>query len=56
MEAANGGVLFGLFIKKRLQPSCFPEKFAKFVRTPILKNIYERLLLHRECGCDVNDM
>ena len=33
------------FIKKRLQHSCFPMKFAKFLRTPILKNISERLLL-----------
>ena len=31
-------------IKKRLQHRCFPVKFAKFLRTPILKNIYERLL------------
>ena len=33
------------FIKKRLQHSCFPMKFAKFLRTRILKNISERLLL-----------
>ena len=33
------------FIKKRLQHGCFPVKFAKFLRAPILKNIYERLLL-----------
>ena len=32
-------------IKKRLQNRCFPVKFTKFLRTPILKNIYERLLL-----------
>ena len=32
------------FIKKRLQHRCFPE-FEKFVRTPILKNICEGLLL-----------
>ena len=25
---------------------CFSENFAKFLRTPILKNICERLLLH----------
>ena len=25
---------------------CFPVKFAKFLRTPTLKNICERLLLH----------
>ena len=33
------------FIKKRLQHRCFPIKFAKFLRTPILKNICERLFL-----------
>ena len=33
------------FIKKRLQYRYFPVKFAKFLRTPILKNICERLLL-----------
>ena len=32
-------------IKKRLQHRCFPLKFAKFWRTPILNNICERLLL-----------
>ena len=31
------------FIKNRLQHSCFPVKFAKFLRTPILKNICEWL-------------
>ena len=34
------------FIKKRLQNRCFPVKFAKFLRTPILKNICEWLLLY----------
>ena len=33
------------FIKKKLQHSCFPLKFAKFLRTPILKSICEKLLL-----------
>ena len=33
------------FIKKIFQHWCFPMKFAKFLRTPILKNICERLLL-----------
>ena len=33
------------FIKKRLQHRCFPVEFAIFLRTPILKNIFERLLL-----------
>ena len=32
-------------IKKRLQHSCFPVKFAKILATSILKNICERLLL-----------
>ena len=34
------------FIKKALQHRCFPVKFAKFLRTPILKNICERLLMY----------
>ena len=33
------------FIKKKLQHWCFPVKFAKFLRTSILKNICERLIL-----------
>ena len=33
-------------IKKRLQQRYFPVNFAKFFRTPILKNICEQLLLH----------
>ena len=33
------------FIKKRLQHWCFLVKFAKFLRTYILKTICERLLL-----------
>ena len=33
------------FIKKTLQHWCFPMYFVKFLRTPILKNICERLLL-----------
>ena len=36
------------FIKKRLQHTCFPVKFTKFLRTPILKNSCERLLLQTE--------
>ena len=28
------------FIKKTLQHKCFPVKFGKFLRTPILGNIY----------------
>ena len=34
------------FMKKKFQSSCFPVKFAKFLRTPISKNICERLLLY----------
>ena len=33
------------FIKKRLQHRCFPVNIAKCLRTPILKNMYEKLLL-----------
>ena len=33
------------FFKKGLQHKCFPSNFAKFLRTPILKKICERLLL-----------
>ena len=33
------------FVKKRLRHKCFHLKFVKFLRTPILKNICERLLL-----------
>ena len=32
-------------VKKILQHWCFPMKFAKFLRTTILRNICERLLL-----------
>ena len=35
------------FIKKSLQHRCFPVKFTKFIRPPILKNFYERLLLKK---------
>ena len=38
-EAATRGVKQGVF-KKRLQHSSFPVKFAKFLRTAVLKNIY----------------
>ena len=36
------------FIKRRLQHRCFPMKFTKFLRTPILKTICGRLLLDLE--------
>ena len=32
-------------IKKQLQHSCFPVNITKFSRTPILKNMCQRLLL-----------
>ena len=31
--------------QKRLQHRCFPVKFAKLLRTPILKNICEQFLM-----------
>ena len=34
------------FIAKKLQHRCFPVKFAKIFRIPILKNICEQLLLY----------
>ena len=34
-----------VFIKKRLQHRCFPVSIAKFLRTPILKNICKQLTL-----------
>ena len=33
------------FIQKRLQHKCFPVNLAKILRTPVLKNICERLVL-----------
>ena len=38
-------VLESLFIKKRLHRRSFPVKFAKLLRAPTLKKIYNRLLL-----------
>ena len=54
-EAATGSVLYQIlfclqtsnFIKKRLQHRCFHVNIAKFIRTPILKNICEWLLLSK---------
>ena len=34
------------FIKKRLQHRCFPVNIGTFLRTPIFKNICDRLLLY----------
>ena len=36
----------GNFITKRLEHRCFPVNIAKFLKTPILKDIFERLLLN----------
>ena len=33
-----------LYVKKTLHHRCFPVNFEKFLRSPILKNICERLL------------
>ena len=35
-------------IKKSLQHRCFPVNIAKVLRTPILKNVCERLFLRLE--------
>ena len=43
------------FIKKRLQHRSFPVKFAKLLRTPILNNICERLLLDPTCYTPANN-
>ena len=34
-----------IFIQKRHQHRLFPDNIAKFFRTPILKNLCERLLV-----------
>ena len=34
-----------IFIKKKLQLRCFPVNIAKFLTTPFLNNICERMLL-----------
>ena len=47
-EAAAGGVFRVNFIKKKLQHRYFPVNITKFLRTPILKNICERLQLKRK--------
>ena len=46
LEAAVCGCLRACnFIKKRLQDSCFPVKFAKFLRAPFFKEHLPWLLL-----------
>ena len=37
---------WSLFINKTLKHRYFPANIAKFLRTPNLKNMYERLLLY----------
>ena len=39
----NAGLRSCSFIKKRLQHRCFPLNIATFLKTPVLKNICERL-------------
>ena len=34
-----------ILLKRELQQWCFPVNIAKFLRTPIPKNIFERLAL-----------
>ena len=34
-----------LYLKKKLQHRCFPVKFAKYLRTAVLKNDCEQLIL-----------
>ena len=36
----------GNFITKRLEHRCFPVNIAKFLKTPILKDIFDGLLLN----------
>ena len=38
------------FIKKRLQHSCFPVKFAKFLRTPFSTEYFRWVLLKSEAA------
>ena len=40
------------FIKKRLQRRCFLVNIVKFLKTPILKNTWERLLLDASSQLD----
>ena len=42
-------------IKKILQRRCFPLKFAKFLRTPILRNTSERLFLFAPRNLCISD-
>ena len=40
------------FIKKKQEHRCFPVKFAKLLRTPILKNICKQLFLKNSTGAE----
>ena len=35
-------------IKKRLEHRCFPVNIVKLIRTPILKNFYERIWIEQK--------
>ena len=41
-------LIYNKFIKKRLRYRCFPVNFAKFLKTPILMNIFERMIVGYE--------
>ena len=43
------GLQLASFFKKRVQHKCFPVKYGKILRTPILKNICKRLFLEVFC-------
>ena len=43
-------VCFWTLFKERLQHRCFPVNFVNYSRRPILKSIYEWLVLKHRCG------
>ena len=45
------GIRLFNFINKKFQCSCFPVRFAKFLRAPIFNNTCERLLLYLHVKC-----
>ena len=45
LESLFAGLQACNFVKKRHQHRCFPVNITKFLRTPILKDICQRLLL-----------
>ena len=52
-KVAGLSISLQLYQKKRLQHRGFPVKFTNFLRTSILKNICERLLLDHILTSDV---